>query len=506
MRMKRIFTFIVAALMAVCANASVMADGVTAGAEYSYGGTWAGNWFNQNGSTEMNKDVSEYDYVFIKFSGVTGKINFGIVYSEWLKKESWGDTFYQDVAMITEEAGVVGIALEKTKTYAVGIDGVENEFKGEIYAKHVRQVFLQDQGVASTIKVEGIWYGSKAEYEEMKNANTPQYGEPKEIAFDEYGNILASEFEGLSDDAKIEFTVLAEGEATNANGSVIGWGIGNIKSLKGDVNVGDLPLQKIGDNVYTYTLKQLRAALEDAPDQYDRQGLYWNVWNQGNATCSRKSVVAYDVVQEGEALLLYFEEDAAAGELDGKVIEKAGLKLSLIDANAKMAIDGNNAYFGTADGYMKFEKRLKSGGKSSSNNAMTLTVPQGGTLKVYARTASSSATDRTVVLTQNDAELYNAVVQDGDAIEVPMGEEQKATKVYPVISVPVEAGDVNITYPVGAINFYGFELIPGTPTAIEAVSDVKRAENNVRYNLAGQRVGASYKGVVIMNGKKYLVR
>ena len=170
-----------------------------------------------------------------------------------------------------------------------------------------------------------------------------------------------------------------------------------------------------------------------------------------------------------------------------------------------MAIDGNNAYFGTADGYQKFEKRLKSGGKSSSKNAMTLTVPVAGTLKVYARTASSSATDRTVVLTQNEAELYNAVVQDGDAIEVPMGEEQKATKVYPVISVPVEAGDVSVTYPVGAINFYGFELVPGT-TAIEAVSDVKRAQSNVRYNLAGQRVGASYKGVVIMNGKKYLVR
>ena len=73
--MKRIFTFLVAVFMAVCANASVMADEVMAGAEYSYGGTWAGNWFNQG---DMNKDVSEYDYVYIKFSGVTGKVNFVI--------------------------------------------------------------------------------------------------------------------------------------------------------------------------------------------------------------------------------------------------------------------------------------------------------------------------------------------------------------------------------------------------------------------------------------------
>ena len=56
-----------------------------------------------------------------------------------------------------------------------------------------------------------------------------------------------------------------------------------------------------------------------------------------------------------------------------------------------------------------------------------------------------------------------------------------------------------------SINFYGFEFVPDV-TAIDAVGSEKRAVSNVRYNLAGQRVGASYKGVVIMNGKKYLVK
>ncbi|MBQ9636458.1 MAG: hypothetical protein IJV36_00995 [Prevotella sp.] len=501
--MKKIFTLIAAALMAVSANASVLIDEATAGAEYSYEGNWGGNWFNQG---EMNKDVSEYDYVFIKYSGLTGKINFGIVYSEWLKKESWGDSFYQETAILSEEAGVVGIALEKTKTYAVGVDNAENEFKGDIYAKHVRQVFLQDQGVASTIKVEGIWYGTEAEFEELKKGVTPDYGEGKNISFDEWGNILASEFDGLSDEAKVEFTVLVEGEATNDNGSVVGWGIGNIKSLKGNVNVGDLPLQKVGENVYTYSLKQLRAALEDEADEYGRQGLYWNVWNQGNAQCSRKSVVAYDVKQDAESQIIIFTEDAAAGTLNGQTFEVGDFKLTLVDENDKIAIDANNAYFGTADEYQKFSKRLKSGGKSSSKNAMTLTVPAAGTLKVYARTGSSSATDRTLVLTQGETELYNQVLLDGDAIDVLMGEEQKSTKVYPVVSVSVDAGEVAVGYPVGSVNFYAFEFVPGT-TAIEQVESSKSVVNsNVRYNLAGQRVSASYKGVVIMNGKKYLVK
>ena len=43
----------------------------------------------------------------------------------------------------------------------------------------------------------------------------------------------------------------------------------------------------------------------------------------------------------------------------------------------------------------------------------------------------------------------------------------------------------------------------GGETAIQKVQVVK-AENGARYNLAGQKVDASYKGIVIMNGKKYL--
>jgi len=39
-------------------------------------------------------------------------------------------------------------------------------------------------------------------------------------------------------------------------------------------------------------------------------------------------------------------------------------------------------------------------------------------------------------------------------------------------------------------------------TAINAVTTA--VENGVRYNLAGQKVGADYKGIVIVNGKKYL--
>jgi len=46
----------------------------------------------------------------------------------------------------------------------------------------------------------------------------------------------------------------------------------------------------------------------------------------------------------------------------------------------------------------------------------------------------------------------------------------------------------------------------GTTTAIQTVKAANSAAASVRYNLAGQQVDAAYKGVVIENGKKMLVK
>ena len=47
------------------------------------------------------------------------------------------------------------------------------------------------------------------------------------------------------------------------------------------------------------------------------------------------------------------------------------------------------------------------------------------------------------------------------------------------------------------------EYKEGTPSGISSV-EANVAENNVAYNLAGQKVSDSYKGVVIINGKKVI--
>ena len=202
---------------------------------------------------------------------------------------------------------------------------------------------------------------------------------------------------------------------------------------------------------------------------------------------------------------IIFSEAAAKGSLNGRqfVSDDALLMLTITDTDeSKLEIDANSAYFGTAEAYEVYDFRLKSGGKSSSKNALTLSVAAEGTLKVCARTGSNSAEDRNVVLTQNGETLYDNVVKEADAVEVTIGENTK--KVYPVIAVPVVAGSVEIAYPVNSINFYAFLLeTKGATNGIDEQVKTVTVNRSGIYNLRGQRVDATYRGLVIMNGKKY---
>ena len=213
-------------------------------------------------------------------------------------------------------------------------------------------------------------------------------------------------------------------------------------------------------------------------------------------------IAAVAMAASMNAQTLSFDKDYAVGSVPA-TFSTNGLVLTVVDTNNKLVVDSNSAYFGTADSYQKFDKRLKSGGKSSSKNNLTLTLPSDGTLKVYARTGSSSATDRNVILTQNDAELVNKILLESEAVSVNMGEEV-AKKVYPAVSVPVKAGDVSITYPIGSINFYGFEFVAAGTTGISDIQAPKSSKDGATFNLLGQKVANDAKGIVIKNGKKFI--
>ena len=216
-------------------------------------------------------------------------------------------------------------------------------------------------------------------------------------------------------------------------------------------------------------------------------------------------IAAVALAASVNAQVLKFDQTYAKGSVPA-TFSADGLVLKVVDTDGKMAVDANSQYFGTAESYENFSYRLKSGGKSLTKNNLTLTVPSDGTLKVYVRTGSSSATDRNVVLTQNGTELVNKILLESEAVSVPMTDdkgETKDTNVFPVISVQVKQGDVAITYPVNSVNFYGFELVK-TGTGISSVNAAAAKKDGKTYNMAGQEVSSSAKGIVIKNGKKYV--
>lgn len=177
------------------------------------------------------------------------------------------------------------------------------------------------------------------------------------------------------------------------------------------------------------------------------------------------------LVMGAQAQTITWDAVAAKGSFNGKTFGE-GFVLTCTDSDGKQEIDQNDAYFGDATTQVKFTYRLKTGGKSGSKNALSLTIPSSGTLRVYARTGSNSATDRNLVLTQNGTELVDKVLLESEAVVVNL-EERKSdenptgeTKVYPIIETQVTAGIVAVTYPTGSLNFYGFEFVSDGTTVV----------------------------------------
>ena len=132
---------------------------------------WGGVWYDwEAAGTKGDFDASEYDYVWIKFSGNTGKFRFGITYNEWKSTEAWGETFYDDVKYIEDAEGIVFTKLEKEKKYEFGgPDKAASAFAGDTWDKHVQNVFTQDDGAPVQVTVEGIWFGTAEQLEYILN-------------------------------------------------------------------------------------------------------------------------------------------------------------------------------------------------------------------------------------------------------------------------------------------------------------------------------------------------
>ena len=72
------------------------------------------------------------------------------------------------------------------------------------------------------------------------------------------------------------------------------------------------------------------------------------------------------------------------------------------------------------------------------------------------------------------------------------------------LSFPVEAKTYFVFQPTSQVGIYGFQFTPSGSTNIETVNTKVWNADAPMYNLSGQKVDKSYKGIVIQNGRKFV--
>lgn len=118
---------------------------------------------------------------------------------------------------------------------------------------------------------------------------------------------------------------------------------------------------------------------------------------------------------------------------------------------------------------------------------------------IFQQISSAKAPDNdlkfnTEAFVVQEDKIYYGLAQKGEGCgfyPVEKGETVPAYKCYLLLSNPSAAK-----------SFYPFNIATGIQSAVWRPIQ----QRGVRYNLAGQRVGDSYKGVVIENGKKIVVK
>ena len=104
---------------------------------------------------------------------------------------------------------------------------------------------------------------------------------------------------------------------------------------------------------------------------------------------------------------------------------------------------------------------------------------------------------------------YNLpAAKDGESQKFTLNEKNEniiAAKSNGIVTFNVAAGGTYYVLAAGTkMGFFGFKYTIGTGTGISSVNAAAAKKNGKTYNMAGQEVSSSAKGLIIKNGKKYV--
>ena len=378
-------------------------------------------------------DYKKYNKVVVEFEQYTG---------------GWGKLLFKngDADLVSQTFG--GISSHKT---------ISMDYDNTLTFSE----FLIQGGTGNpTIKVSRVYFANGLK-------------EGKTIDFNGDGFIPAANLSNYDDDAQVLFTVNATGTTLDSH---MGWGIGKLESAGAQTNLGDYTLNNVGDNVYSYYIKDLRPLFEADPNGNNDLGVNWALWGQDTEhnTFTRKSIKVYPVVERitigesGYATCRFSRPVNVEGVVTAYTASYDGSKIVLTPVTEIPAGAG-----------------------------VVIEAAEGEHEVITIRNASA--------LSNNDLAISDGTVAgDGSTIYAlgNVGGESGFVKVKNGTVIPM--GKAYLTIAEGnARDFIGFG-----DEDVTGVNEVK-VQKEVRgeyYNLAGQRVAQPTKGLYIVNGKKVIVK
>ena len=471
--MKKILLSVIALFAAVSMNAQTAVNDDPSYFNLDKSSGWGGHWFDlKDADGNLNYDASAYEYAWIKFSGNTGKFRFGLTYSEWKSTEAWGETYFDAMNVIEDAEGISFIKLEKEKTYEFGgPDKAASPYAGDTWDKHLRQIWTQDDGTEVSVTIEGIWFGTAAELKAALGGGSSEGGEEGGeetieglgTAFNVENNLGLDSENGTAltagtELASNEFVTITTGADDTYKPQEVAFKINGGDVFKGGLQGGTNPKDADGASPNTSLSAPVSGAFLAIEAKED--GFLYII----HKASSNK---AYTVFEEGTAIGYKF---AAQGDA---------------------ATDLGAVY--------QFE--LKGEGEL---NEIVLPIDWAEQEFLEATDADKYAAHVTVDAEGNPS--WEAIKVNGlGVIAFPVYKDCKyivnanGSKITAAGFVFSKADDVTIATEDGVEIYKG-----GGATAIQGAKVVTVAGNSAIYNLAGQKVNASYKGIVIKDGKKYI--
>lgn len=166
--------------------------------------------------------------------------------------------------------------------------------------------------------------------------------------------------------------------------------------------------------------------------------------------------------------------------------------------DAPMTIDSNKKKVDN----VQYTQRLKLSGTGSVSDleklvrVVSFNVEGPGDIYVVAAHASSNGDPRTLKV----AAVVDNAMTSLDDISYDANEIKSFTVKYN----QNKAAKILIYSGKSGMNIYDIKFTPSTSTGISSVSAAAAKKNGKTYNMAGQEVSSSAKGLIIKNGKKYV--